>query len=210
MSGSLAKRRSPRGAAAPRRAVVMRATDRPPQQPETLLTDGQRRMLLGLLAAGIACLLVGLVVPPRGALFWGLLLFVPAGSFLGGVVLGGAPGRAIDAWLLGSNRPRAAFAPPAPAALPEATRAALDLALLPALLAELARRAGGMQGRQKAAAEALLAAATAAPNAAEPRRALAAALPRLLGGLEAGDATATAEAERIAALFPRQGAGGRP
>lgn len=209
MSGSLAKRRSPRGGAAPRRSVVMRATDRPPPQPETLLTDGQRRMLLGLLAAGLACIIVGLVVPPRGALFWGLLLVVPAGSFIAGVALGGPPGRAIDALLLGSNRPRAAFAPPAPAALPEATRVALDLALLPAMLAELARRAGGMQERAKAAAEALLAAATAAPNAAEPRRVLAAALPRLLGGLDAGDAAAAAEAERIAALFPRPGAGGR-
>uniref|UniRef100_UPI0018DF54C4 hypothetical protein n=1 Tax=Neoroseomonas rubea TaxID=2748666 RepID=UPI0018DF54C4 len=125
MSGTLAKKRSPRAGAAPRRAVVMRAADRPPEQAEALMTDGQRRMLLGLLAAGLACLLVGLVVPPRGFVFWGLLLVVPSGFFIAGVVLGGQPGRVIDAWLLGSTRARAAFAPPAPAALPEATRAAL-------------------------------------------------------------------------------------
>ncbi len=209
MSGTVTKRRSPRGGTAPRRAVVMRAADRPPPQAEALMTDGQRRMLFAMTAAGIGCLLVGLVVPPRDALFWVLLVVGLPAFFIAGLALGGPPGRIIDDWLLGSTRPREAFAPPAPAALPEATRAAFDLALLPALLAELARRAAGMQGRQKAAAEALLAAATAAPDAAEPRRALAAALPRLLGGLEAADAAATAEAERIAALFPRPGAGGR-
>jgi hypothetical protein len=208
MSATTRRSRSPR-AAAPRRSVIMRAADRPPPEPEALLTDGQRRMILALGATGIACLLVGLVVPPRGALFWLILLLVPGAVAITAFILGGARGRAIDMWLLGGGGPQAAFQPPAPAALPEATRAALGIALLPGLLAELARRSGDMPDRERAAARALLAAAAGGPEAA--RQEVAAALPRLMAGLAAGDGAATAEATRLAALFapPAARAGGR-
>ncbi|MBP0466474.1 hypothetical protein J5Y09_21275 [Roseomonas sp. PWR1] len=208
MSATTRRSRSPRGAA-PRRSVIMRAADRPPPEPEALLTDGQRRMILALTAAGLACIAVGLVVPPRGALFWLMLALLPGLAGIAAFVMGGARGRAVDTWLLGGGGPKVAFQPPAPAALPDATRAALGIALLPGLLAELARRAADMQESQKAAAEALLVAASGGPEAA--RQDLAAALPRLIAGLAAGDAAATAEAGRLAALFARPAAtaGGR-
>lgn len=175
--------------------------DHSPAAPETLLTDMQRRLTLGLLAAGIGYLLVGLLVPPRGAAFWAAFIFAPPVLGCIAALFGGARGRGLDAWLLTSGRPRQAFQPIAPAALPEAARRALQVAVMPAVLAELARASAGMPAAEKAAAGRLLDAAVAAWNAAPDdaaRAAIGLALPRLVAGLVAGGPEAVRAAEHFA------------
>ena len=53
-------------AATARSQGTLRAQDRAPAAPETLLTDRQRRLVFALVAAGVTYLLVGLLMPPRG------------------------------------------------------------------------------------------------------------------------------------------------
>ncbi|CAH0309895.1 hypothetical protein [Roseomonas sp. CECT 9278] len=181
-------------AATARSQGTLRAQDRAPAAPETLLTDRQRRLVFALVAAGVTYLLVGLLMPPRGGAFWAAFMLAP--PILGGVaaLFGGRQG--LDAWLLtGGVRHRAA--PPAP--LGEPARQALRIALVPALLAELSRASAGLQPAEKAAAGRLLEAAIGAWNAAADdtaRAAIAQALPRLVAGLVAGgpDAIRAADA----------------
>uniref|UniRef100_UPI0018DF9255 hypothetical protein n=1 Tax=Roseomonas rosulenta TaxID=2748667 RepID=UPI0018DF9255 len=142
---------------AARPQATMRRQDRSPAPPETLLTDAQRRLMLAMLVAGVAYLLVGLLVPPRGVLFWAMFLLAP--PVLGGVAALFGSARGIDAWLLSGGRPKQAWQPGIAASLPEPARQALQVALVPALLAELARAGAGMPAAEKAAAGRLLEAA---------------------------------------------------
>jgi hypothetical protein len=186
--------------AAARPHGTLRQQDRPPAPSETLLTDTQRRVMLGLLVAGIAYLLVGLLVPPRGGAFWAAFILAPPA--LGGVAAMFGGRRGLDAWLLTGGKPKQAAHPVAAAALPEAARQALRIAVVPALLAELARAAAGMPAAEKAAAGRLIDATIAAWNAAPDdtaRRAIATALPPLVAGLLAGGAEAIRAAEAFAA-----------
>ncbi len=185
-------------AAATQASATLRSQDRPPAEAEALLTDRQRRLVFGLLAAGVTYLLVGLLVPPRGFAFWAAFIFAP--PVFGGVAALFGGRRGLDAWLLTGAKPKQVN-PTAVAALPEPARQALRIALVPAVLTELARASGGMPDAEKAAAGRLLAAATAAWTAAPDdaaRGAIAQALPRLVAGLVGGGP----EAIRAAAAFP--------
>ena len=166
----------------------------PPAAAPTLLGDWQRRVVLMLLFSGLGLALVAAVVAPRGAGYWLALLAAPVAGALLGYVVGGAPGRALDARLMGGDAPRQGPPPVAPAALAAPQRAALQAALLPALLAELAGAADRMAPPARAAARALVEAGATAPEG-EPRQTLARDLPRLIGALAAGDA---GEAEALA------------
>jgi len=182
--------------AAARSQGTLRSQDRPPPTPEALLTDRQRRLVFALLAAGAAYLLVGLLVPPRGVGFWVAFTFAP--PVLGGVAAMFGGRRGFDAWLLAGGRPK----PAAQATgLTEAQRQALRLAVVPAVLAELARASAGLPSDAKAAAGRLLEAAIAAWNAAPDdaaRGAIAQALPRLVAGLLAGGPEAIRAADAFA------------
>jgi hypothetical protein len=162
-----------------------------------LMTDGQRRLVLAMAAAGLGWLLVGLLAPPRGALFWACFAVVPPLLAAIAALLGGR--RGIDAWLLGA---RQSFAPTLPAVLPVPARDALRIAAVTPLLAELARASTGMPASEKAAAGLLIEAATRAWNTAPDdaaRLALARALPALVAGLRAGGAEAIRAADAFAA-----------
>jgi hypothetical protein len=166
----------------------------------TLMTNGQRRLVLAMTVAGLAWLLVGLLVPPRGVAFW--LWFVMVPPVLGGIaaLFGGRSG--IDAWLLGGGQAQPGVAATAPAALPGPARDALRLAVVPALLNELARAGAGMPASEKAAAGLVIEAATRAWNAAPDdaaRLPLAQALPGLVAGLIAGGPEAIRAADAFAA-----------
>ena len=187
--------------AAARVQATLRSQDRPVAAPETLLTDRQRRVTLGLLAAGIGFLLVGLLVPPRGVAFWLAFIFAP--PLLGGAaaLFGGARGRGLDAWLLSRGRTKQTVQPTAATALPEAARQALQAALVPAVLAELERASAGMPAAEKAATGRLTDAVVLAWNTAsdeDARAAIGRALPKLVAGLAAGGPEAVRAAEQFA------------
>jgi hypothetical protein len=116
-------------------------------------------------------------------------------------------GRRLDARLLAASQPPAP-PPPPPAGLPAPAEAALRTALLPVLLAELARATGGMPPRCAAAARALAEAGATAP-AGEARERLARDLPRLIAGLLDGQEAAAAEAEGLVLRLARP-QGGTP
>jgi hypothetical protein len=167
------------------------AADRtkPAAPAETLLTDLQRRIVLALFAAGIGFLLVGLLLVPHGVVFWLAFGFLPLVA--GGVaaLLGGDRARGLDAWFRAGGVSKPPPRPVPATALPEALRAAWQLAAVPVLLGELHRAAATMPLEEKAAADRLLAVAVGAWNGTmEPsaRAALARDLPRLVAGLVAG------------------------
>jgi hypothetical protein len=123
----------------------------------------------------------------------------------------------MDAWLLSGGAARPAWQPPPPDALPETARIALQAAMVPALLGELADSAKGMKPPQRSAAERLVEAGrlhwAAMPPGAE-RASVARDLPALIAALNAGSDAATAEAGRLAALLatsqPAPGAAASP
>jgi hypothetical protein len=179
---------------------TLRQQDRPPAQAETLLTDMQRRMMFGLLAAGIGYVLIALLLPPRGAVFW--VAFFVGAPVLGVVAALFGKRRGLDAWLLTGGKPKQAAQPVAAATLPDAQRQALRVAVVPVLLGELMRAAPRLQAAEQAAAGRLVDAAVAAWNAASDdaaRQRIATALPPLVGGLLAGGADAVRAAEAFAA-----------
>ncbi|HWT08053.1 MAG TPA: hypothetical protein VN329_02750 [Roseomonas sp.] len=175
-----------------------RANLRRDQPPETLLTNFQRRVVLALFGAGIAYLLVGLLLLPHGAVFW--LGFVVLPPLAGGLaaIFGGGPGQRFDAWLLnGGAAKQDPKATPA-TALPEAARSALQVAAVPALLGELVRAGAAMPAAEKAAAGRLFRAVIAfwnSPADSTARAALARELPGLVAGLATGGTTAIAAAD---------------
>lgn len=175
---------------------------------EMLLGDGQRRVVCVLFGAGLALAAVGLFVPPTGAAYWIAVAAAPLAAALVGYLLGGAPGRAFDTWLLGGGKPKEKPRALPPDALPDPARLALHTAMLPALLAELAGAAETMAPRQQAAARALAETGASAP-AGEARDALARGLPRLIPALAGGSDAAATEAEALAARLA-QGRGGTP
>lgn len=173
----------------------MRAAERP----VAVLSGGPGALGAGFFVAGLAALAVGLVMPPRDALFWVAFCFLPA--FLGGVtaVLAMLLGGRLDAALTGGGA-RAAFPPQPAASLPEAARAALHTAAVPALLAELVGRA--LPHDARAAADRLAGAFTTAWNIAPDdaaRAALARDLPAWVAGLLAGGDAGIRAAEEVAA-----------
>lgn len=182
----------------------MAAKTRTPAAP-ALMGDWQRRVVLVLLFAGVALAIVGASVPPRGGLYWLAVLVAPLLGGGLGLVLAGGPGRTLETRLIASDAPPAAPAPPAPAALPPPQRLALQTAVLPLLLSELARAADRMAPRERAAALALVEAGATAPES-EARQALARDLPGLITGLAAGGATAAGAAEELARRLALPGA----
>lgn len=177
-----------------------RASLRRAQPPETLLTDFQRRVVLALFAAGIAYLLVGLLLLPHGAVFWLSFLFLPPVAGVVAAVFGGAAGRRLDAWLLNGGGPKQAPKPLPASALPEGARSALQMAAVPALLGELIRAGATMPANEKAAAGRLFRAVIAfwdGPVEAPARAALARELPGLVAGLAAGGPGAIAAADAV-------------
>lgn len=176
-----------------------------------LLEDWQRRAVLSLLFSGVALGAVGTFMAPRGSAYWLAVLAAPVIAALLGFFLGGEAGRRLDARLMGGDEPKEQPRPATPAALPPPARAALQAALLPVLLAELAGAAQRMAPRERTAALALVEAGATSPEG-EARQALARDLPRLIGELAAGKAAAAGEAEglalRLAQPVPR--VGGRP
>lgn len=175
--------------------------------PATLLGEGQRRLVFVLLLSGLAFTAVGLLVPPRGAAWWAAFLVAPPLAGVLGDRLAAGVGRRLDARLLAASQPPAP-PPPPPAGLPAPAEAALRTALLPVLLAELARATGGMPPRCAAAARALAEAGATAP-AGEARERLARDLPRLIAGLLDGQEAAEAEAEGLVLRLARP-QGGTP
>ncbi|MBR0670438.1 hypothetical protein [Neoroseomonas soli] len=190
------------------RRVQARAGAAPAASAQVLLGDWQRRVVFMLLFSGLAFAAVGAFVAPRGAGYWFAVAAAPVIGTLMGFVVGGAPGRALDARLMGGGAPKDGPRPILPAALPAAQRLALQTALLPVLLSELAGAAERMAPRERAAAHALVEAGATAPEG-EPRQALARDLPRLIVELTAGNAVAAGEAEdlarRLALPAPRMG-----
>jgi hypothetical protein len=175
-----------------------RAGPRRAQPPETLLTNLQRRVVFAFFAAGIAYLLVGLVLPPHGAVFWLSFLFLPPAMGVAAALFGGTAGQRVDAWLLTGGAPKQAAKPTPAAALPEPARSALQVAAVPALLAELIRAGASMPANEKAAAGRLFRAVIAfwnGPADGPGRAALARDLPGLVAGLMAGGPGAIAAAD---------------
>jgi hypothetical protein len=190
------------------RAALRRA----PPPPETLLTNTQRRVVFALFAAGMAYLLVGLVLLPHGAVFWLTFLFLPPVVGFIAALFGGEAGRRVDVWLLTGGAATPGPKPVAATALPEAARATLRTAAVPALLAELVRSGAEMPAGEKAAAGRLFQAVIAAWNGAADaatRAALARDLPRLVAGLATGGPAAI-EAAEAAVTRLGQPSGGRP
>ncbi|MBR0681384.1 hypothetical protein GXW74_12885 [Roseomonas eburnea] len=179
-----------------------------PDAAPTVLENGQRRAVLVMYGAGLAMLAVGLLVPPAGALYWVALLVAPVlGGGLGGL-LSGSFGRRLDAWLLSGGA--VAQRPAGRAPLAEPARAALQAAMVPAMLADLGRAAEAWPAREKDAARALLAAALGpAAMARETREALGRDLPRVIASLAARDASAAGEAEALAARLAAAGGAAR-
>lgn len=174
-----------------------------------LLGDWQRRVILMLLASGLAFGAVGVLVAPRGAGFWVAVAAAPAIGAVLGYTLGGAPGRALEARLMGAGEaPREPPRLPAPAALADPVRAMLQAATVPVLLGELSAAAAGMGPRERAAALALVEAGTTAPEG-EARQALGGALPRLIVGLTSGNAASAGEAEAFARRLAQAPSGER-
>jgi hypothetical protein len=173
---------------------------------ETLLGEGQRRVVFALAFSGLALALVGLLMPARGATYWVAFFAALAGAGLAGFLAAGRSGRALDAWLLVGGQPRQAPRAAAPADLPEPARQALRIAMLPALLAELAGAAERMPPRCQAAARALVETGATAP-AGDALDTLAADLPRLLPALAEGGTAAAAEAEALAQRLARPAGG---
>lgn len=201
--------------------------------PETWLGDAQRRLLLVLLLAASALGLVGWLVPPNGPLYWVALVAAPTVAAVLGYVGGGMPvARRLDRLLMGRVRGgrAAGWAPAHPALLPDEVREALERAVVPSLLAQLA----GAARRAPAQAEplqALLAGARAVMRQPQPpaeatgllvqylpglivslgpgrRRDGVAEACALLEGALRGE-TAPGLAERMASLLPAAPASGR-
>lgn len=203
MAGGRAARRAQRRAAGETAGAPAAAAPA-----ETLLRDGQRKVVLVLLLSGLAFAAVGLMVPPRGAAYWVAFLVAPALAGLAGHVLARGAGRRLDAWLLTGGQPKETPRALPPAELPAPALLALRTAILPALLADLARAAERMPPRCAAAARALVEAGATAP-AGEARDSLARDLPRLFAGLLDGREEAAAEAEGLVLRLsePRGGTG---
>lgn len=182
----------------------------PPAAP-VLLSDRQRRVVLALVLSGISFCVVAMLVQPRGAAYWLALSAAPVAAALLGVILGGAPTRAMDARLVAKPRTDGDWRPAPPAGLPPQQRDALQAALLPPLLAELAGAAESMEPRLRTAARALFEAGATAP-ASEARLALGRDLPRLISSLAARSTPAAIEAEELARRLaqPVPMAGARP
>ncbi len=196
------KRTTRRGQARAAIAVAAPASDA-----ALLFGDWQRRVVLMLLFSGIGFAAVGALVTPRGAAYWLALSAVPIVAALAGFMLGGARGRALEGRIVVGDTPKEAPRLTAPEALPPPLRDALQAAVLPVLLAELAAAAERMAPRQRMVALAL--AGTGVPEG-EARGALARDLPRLIGALAAGDAAATDAAEDLSRRLahPAQHRGG--
>lgn len=177
--------------------------------PATLMSDMQRGLAFLLAGMGLTFLAVGLFVPPRDALFWVAFCLLPL--FVGtiGGIIGTTLGRRLDAWAISSGAPAETVPAQAAAALAEPERRALQVAALPAVLAELASARAGMQPEAKAAATRLLDAAVAAWNAAPDaaaREALARDLPKPVADLLAdGPAAARAALDHAARLASAAG-----
>ena len=94
----------------------MSATDRPP----AVLSGGPGALGAGFFVAGVTFLAIGLVVPPRDALFWIAFCLLPL--FLGVVttILAMTLGKRLDAALTGGAA-RKAFQPPASSSLTRLT-----------------------------------------------------------------------------------------
>ena len=166
----------------------------PPAAAPALLGDGQRWVVTVLLFSGLGLAAVAAFMPPSGAAYWVAVIAAPVAAVVLDRVIGGALGRALGRLLMGGEAPARAARPVAPAALPAPQRDALQAALLPALLAELAGAADRMLPPARAAARALVEAGATAPDG-DPRRTLARDLPRLAAALVAGE---TSEAEALA------------
>ena len=180
----------------------MAAGQAPGREAPTLMSDGQRIVVAGMFAAGLTFFAIGMLMAPRDALFWVAFFLAPLFMATIAGILAIAPGRRLDARLLAGGGSAKAARPVAASALPEPARQALRVALVPALLGELARESARMAPPEKAAAGRLIEAAAAAWNAAPDaaaRLALAQALPRLVGGLVAGGQEAIRAAEQMAA-----------
>ncbi|WP_159999089.1 hypothetical protein [Roseomonas sp. 18066] len=167
---------------------------------EPLLSDGQRRWVLALLAGGIGLGLVPVLVPPASPLYWLALgvtpaLLMPLAWFLGGERLG----RRLDAWLLLGGRRAGAQAQPV-AALPPEARRALEQAALPALLGAVSRVANGKRAALAGPARQLLAVARDRLDDPAAIALMIDRLPATVAALEANDdaagdlATALAQA----------------
>jgi len=171
-----------------------------------LVSGGPGRLAAALLAAGLGFVAVGLLLPPRGEVFWIAFAVLPPVLAALGAVLARTLGRRLDAGLLGGGE-KQAYTPPPAAALPEPLRASLHAATVQALLAELAGR--NVPRPARAAADALRAAAVAAWNAAPhdaARSAIARDLPGLVAGLLSGEPAGIRAAEEAAArLAPPAG-----
>lgn len=175
--------------------------------PVMLLSDWQRRAVLMLLVSGLLFTAIGVFLTPNGGGYWAAVFAAPVLGGVLGFLLGGGPGRTLDARLMRSTTPQGPVTFPKPAALPASEQAALQTALLPLLLAELSGAAGRMAPREKAAAFALVEAGATAPDT-EARQVLGRDLPRLIGALAAGGDAAAGETEALARRLA-QPAGGR-
>jgi hypothetical protein len=184
-----------------------------PGEPATLMSNAQRRMAFALVGTGLGWVLVGLAMPPTGFGFW--LAFAFGAPVLGGLgaILGGtARARALDVWLLTGGAAQVAWQPPAATALTDPLRRSLQLAATPAVLGELLRAASGMKGAERAAAERLLAASSAAWTGARDdaaRLELARDLPGLVAGLVAGGPAAVRAADDTSARIAPAAGGAR-
>jgi hypothetical protein len=199
--------------AANRQPAATRGTLRPATEAEPLISPSQGRAICGFFGAGLGFLLVGLLLPPQGVVFW--VAFGLAPLAIGGVadVLGKRLGALIERWRLG----RPSVAPPVQAipaaALPDAARVSLQVAAVPALLSVLVQAAPRMPPAGGAAAGRLIEAATTAWNTAadQPARArLARDLPRLVAGLLGGGAEGIQAVEVAARQMAAGPAGRRP
>ncbi|MBW6402011.1 hypothetical protein KPL78_29465 [Roseomonas sp. HJA6] len=163
----------------------------------TLFEDMPRRVVLALLFSGLFFTAIGVFMTPSGDGYWLAVVAAPLVGGTAGFILGGAPGRTLDAWMMRDSAPKQAPTVLQPSALPPSDRAALQTALLPLLLSELSGAADRMSPREKAAARALVEAGATAPEG-EARQVLGHDLPRLIGALATGRDAAAGEAEALA------------
>jgi uncharacterized protein YgiB involved in biofilm formation len=174
---------------------------------ETLLTDGQRIFVCAMVAAGLTFFAVGLLVPPRDALFWiGLLLFAAADGPASGAC--SRSRRAAGPRRPPAGRRRGAAAgrgdlPRRAAGSPVRDVTATSPRCLPCWPSSRARELGHACGGRRPPPGCCSTAATRAWNAPRPTMPRADALARaLLDGLVAGLCAGGAEAIRIADAFP--------
>jgi hypothetical protein len=198
---------------AKRRPAAMGGTMRTAAPPEPLISPSQGRAICGFFGAGLGFLLVGLLLPPQGVVFWVAFGLVPLA--IGGMadVLGKRLGALIDRWRLGRSSGQPPVQAIAAAALPDAARLSLQVAAVPALLSVLVQAAPRMPPAGGAAARRLVEAATTAWNTAgdqTARASLARDLPRLVAGLMDGGAEGIQAAEAAARQMAGGPAGRRP